>query len=300
MTNDILTNEQRTKIAMRTSWISLAANAVLSVFKFLAGFFGRSAAMISDAVHSASDVFSTVVVMIGVKISGKEEDDDHPYGHEKLESIAAMLLATVLAVTGLAIGKSAVETVIEGDFQKLAVPTLLPLIAAVISIIVKEGMFWYTRSAAKKTSSDALMADAWHHRSDSLSSIGSLIGILGARMGLPILDPLAGLIICVFILKAAWDILNDALNKVVDKALDPKTVELMKEAILEDFNIIALDQIKTRQFGSKCYVDIEIRADGSITLTEAHKIAENVHHKIESRFPNVKHCMVHVNPENVK
>ena len=297
ISHDTKTNE---KIAMKVSIVSIIINALLSLFKFIAGLIGKSSAMVSDAVHSASDVFSTIIVIIGVKISGKASDESHPYGHEKLESIAAMLLAAVLAVTGLGIGKSALDKIIGGNYENLAVPTILPLVAAIVSIGVKEGMYWYTRRAAKLIGSDALMADAWHHRSDSFSSIGSMVGIIGARLGYPILDPIAGLVICLFILKAAFDICKEALGKVVDKSCDEQTVEEMKRAVLEDEKIIALDEIKTRLFGSKCYVDIEISADGAMTLFEAHDIAEEAHHRVEREFPQVKHCMVHVNPVDVE
>lgn len=298
--NEKMTQEQEMAVAMRTSVVSIIANVVLSVFKLIAGIFGKSAAMVSDAVHSASDVFSTIVVIIGVKIAHKESDDDHPYGHDRLESVAAVILSVVLAVTGVGIGWSGISKIASGKIDDIAIPTMLPLIAAIVSIAVKEAMYWYTRAAAKKIGSDALMADAWHHRSDSLSSIGSLVGIIGARMGYPILDPAASVLISIFILKAALDIFMGALDKMVDKSCDAETIESMKRTILEDENIIALDDIKTRLFGSKCYVDIEISADGNITLFEAHDIAERVHDRIENNFTDVKHCMVHVNPVDVK
>lgn len=218
-----LNERQELDIAMRTSVVSIIANLILSVFKFIAGIFGRSAAMVSDAVHSASDVFSTVIVIIGVKIAHKASDEDHPYGHDRLECVAAVVLAVVLAVTGIGIGWSGIGKIASGSLADIAIPTALPMIAAVISIVVKEGMYWYTRAAAKKIGSDALMADAWHHRSDSLSSIGSLIGIIGARMGYAILDPVASVLICLFILKAAFDIFMEALEKMVDKSCDKET-----------------------------------------------------------------------------
>ena len=297
--NKITDEKQKEEIAVKVSTVSIAVNVLLSVFKFIAGIAGKSAAMVSDAIHSASDVFSTVIVIIGVKISRKESDDEHPYGHEKLESIAAILLAVVLAVTGIGIGWSGINKLTSSNYSRLSIPTILPLIAAVISIAAKEWMYWYTRAASKRINSDALMADAWHHRSDSLSSIGSLIGIAGARMGFPILDPIASIVICLFIIKAAFDIFMEALGKVVDKSCDKQTIEEMKRAVLEDDDVLVLDDIKTRQFGSKCYVDIEISADGNISLFSAHAIAEKVHMKIEKNFPNVKHCMVHVNPVDV-
>lgn len=298
--NQTLTEEQELDIAMRVSVVSIIANLVLSVFKFIAGIFGKSAAMVSDAVHSASDVFSTVIVIIGVKISRKESDEDHPYGHDRLESVAAVILSVVLALTGVGIGWSGIQKIVSGSLEEISIPTALPLIAAIISIVVKEGMYWYTRAGARKIGSEALMADAWHHRSDSLSSIGSLIGIIGARMGYALLDPVASVVICLFILKAAFDIFMEALEKMVDKSCDKETVEKMKQQVLSVEGVIALDELKTRLFGSKCYVDIEIGADGNSTLFTAHDIAEKVHDGIEKNFPEVKHCMVHVNPVDVK
>ena len=173
---------------------------------------------------------------------------------------------------------------------------VLALAAAVISIVVKEIMYWYTRNAAKKINSGALMADAWHHRSDALSSVGSFVGIFGARMGFPMLDPLASVVICLFVVKAAVDIFRDAISKMTDRSCDQKTVNEMHDCIMNIRGVEGIDLLKTRSFGSKYYVDIEIKADGDKKLWEAHAIAENVHHAIEQQFPLVKHCMVHVNP----
>ena len=284
-------------IALRVSKVSIVANFVLMIFKLLAGVVAHSGAMVSDAIHSASDVFSTIVVIIGVRISSKASDKDHPYGHERLECVAAIVLATILAVTGLGIGYSAVSKIVGGDYSQLAVPGLLALIAAVVSILVKESMFHYTRIYAKKIDSGALMADAWHHRSDALSSIGALIGIGGARVGFPILDPIASVIICVFIEKAAYDIFMDAVDKMVDKACDEEVEERLKECALAQDGVLGVDLLHTRVFANKIYVDIEIRVDGDMRLRDAHGIAEHVHDAIEQEFPKVKHIMVHVNPE---
>lgn len=282
---------------MRISFVSIVINVILSLFKALAGLVAHSGAMISDAIHSASDVFSTIVVIIGVKISGKESDKEHPYGHERMECVAAILLATILAITGLGIGWSAVTKIAGGNYDQLEVPGVLALVAAIVSIVVKEAMYWYTRAGAKKIDSGALMADAWHHRSDSLSSIGALIGIGGARLGFPILDPIASVVICVFIEKAALDIFMDAVNKMVDKACDEETEAKMRDCVIEQEGVLGVDLLRTRTFGNKVYVDIEICADGDKTLWEAHTIAENVHDSVEREFPKVKHIMVHVNPK---
>lgn len=288
--------DAKIKLAMRVSVISIIVNLVLSVFKLSAGLIAKSGAMISDAVHSLSDVFSTFVVMIGITLSAKKSDHEHPYGHERLECVASIILAVVLAVTGLGIGVTGIKKVTDGNYGNLEIPGIIALIASIVSVITKECMYWYTRVAAKKINSGSLMADAWHHRSDALSSIGAFIGILGARMGFPVADPVASIVICIFIEKAAIDIFKDAVDKMVDKSCSDKIVDNMKAVISNQDGVEKIDDIKTRLFGSKIYVDVEISTDGSKTLTEAHKIAEQVHNAIEKEFADVKHCMVHVNP----
>ena len=206
------------------------------------------------------------------------------------------MLAVILAATGLGIGYQGIEVIWSGDTGKINVPTMLPLIAAIVSIAVKEGMYWYTIAVAKKLQSGALKADAWHHRSDALSSVGSFAGILGAKIGFPVLDPVASIVISIFILKAVYDIFMDAVGKLTDEACDAQTVEQMRHCILGRDGVFGIDDIKTRMFGNKIYMDIEIQCDGNMTLFAAHEVAEDVHDEIERAFPNVKHCMVHVNP----
>ncbi|MDO4324033.1 MAG: cation diffusion facilitator family transporter [Lachnospiraceae bacterium] len=282
--------------AMRVSRVSIFVNLLLSVGKLAAGILASSGAMVSDAIHSASDVFSTIIVMVGIRMSGKAADREHPYGHERMECVAAILLAVVLALTGFKIGASGIEKIVSGNYEELAVPGILALAAAVISVAVKEWMYWYTRFYAKKIKSSALMADAWHHRSDSLSSIGAFVGILGARLGFPVMDPVASVVICLFILKAAYDIFKDAIDKMVDHACDPELEKKLKEFVLVQQGVQGIDLLRTRTFGSRIYVDVDICADGSMTLQEAHGIAEHVHDEIEKEFDQVKHIMVHVNP----
>jgi len=171
-------------------------------------------------------------------------------------------------------------------------------VAAVLSIVVKEVIYWYTYFAAKKINSSALMASAWHSRSDALSSIGSFAGILGARMGFPVLDPVASLFICAFILKAAFDIFKDAIKKMMDTACDDDFVGEVRTIVLGHEKVTRIDHLHTRLFGDKAYVDLEICADGHSTLFEAHAIAKSIHNAIEARFPQVKHCLVHVSPDN--
>lgn len=291
-----LTPQQSKALAMKVSWVSVAVNLILSAGKLLAGIFANSGAMISDAVHSASDVLSTFIVMIGVNIAGKQADEQHRYGHERFESVASVTLALILLETGLLIGWKGLKTIFSGSYDDLAAPGALALAAAVVSIVVKEWMYWYTRAAAKKIGSDALMADAWHHRSDSLSSIGALVGIAFAMGGFPIMDSVASVVICLFIVKAAVDIFRDAVDKMVDRSCDQETLEKMSALILSQPGVLGLDLLQTRLFGAKIYVDAEIAVQADLPLQKAHAIAEAVHDRMEEEFPMVKHCMVHVNP----
>ncbi len=289
-------NNEFQKVANRVSLITIVVNVILALFKVFAGIVAHSNAMISDAIHSASDVFSTIVVMIGVKLASKESDKEHPYGHERMECVAAILLAVVLFITGAAIGLEALKDILNGRLEELQAPGMLALVAAVVSIIIKEAMFWYTKMNAKKIDSSALMADAWHHRSDAFSSVGALAGIAFARFGFPVMDSLASLVIFAFIAKAAYDIFMDAVDKMVDHACDDETEAQMRACVAEEPEVKGIDLLQTRVFGNKIYVDMEIRVNGSYTLWEAHGIAECVHDRIEKEFPKVKHIMVHVNP----
>lgn len=286
------------RLAMEVSAVSLLVNILLSAGKLLAGILAHSGAMISDSVHSASDVVSTLVVIIGLRLSGRRADANHPYGHERLECAAAILLSGMLALTGAGIGLTGVREILRAlaGEMTIQVPGLLALGTAVVSVAVKEAMYWYTRRAARKLGSAALMADAWHHRSDALSSVGSFAGILGARLGWPVLDPVASVVICAFILRAAVKIFMDAVGQMTDRACDAETEQTIRKIILAQPGVEGIDLLKTRRFSSKIYVDVEIAADGNKTLYETHAIAESVHTAIETSLDQVKHIMVHVNP----
>jgi len=283
------------KVEIRTVIINFILTAVQIVIGFLAG----SAALISSAIHTLSDGATTIIVIIGVNVAGKKSDKSHQYGHERFESVASLIMAMILAIVGIGIGYSAVTEIINiskgGEYEPMSME-IAALIIAGLTIAAKEWMFWYTRAAAKKINSGALMADAWHSRSDAMATVGAFFGILGAKMGFPVLDSVAGLIICVFIVKTAFDIFKNAANQMVDKACDIETFEKLEALILEQEGVMGIDELKTRMFGSKIFVDIEIAADGDLTLHEAHIIAERVHDAVEEAFAEVKHCMVHVNP----
>ncbi len=292
----IMSGKTEKELTVQVSRVSIFVNIALMAMKFFAGVVAHSGAMIADAVHSASDVFGSFLVIIGANLSGKAADEEHPYGHERMECVISIILANILLLVGLGIGMNGMGKIFSGDYSALAVPGKLALAAAVISILVKEGLFWYTRFAAKQINSISLMAEAWHHRSDALSSIGSFIGIFGARLGYPVLDPVASVVIACFILKVAYDIFKETLDRMVDHACDEETEQAMRQLILSNEGVLALDLLRTRLFGSKMYVEVEIEADRDLPLYEAHNIAVQVHNGIEKGFPLVKHCVVHVNP----
>ena len=283
------------KIFDRLSRIGILGNVLLAAFKLLAGIFGRSGAMVSDAVHSLSDVFATLIAWIGVRLSRQEEDAEHPYGHERLECVASLILGLILAGTGIGIGWTGVNKLFF-DRGSIRIPTMLPLIAAVVSIVVKEGMYQYTMHYARILDSAAFKADAWHHRSDAISSIGSFAGIGLAKLGFPIMDPIASLVICALILKVAYDILRDAVNRMLDTSCGNAFEQKLGAFILAQEGVERIDLMRTRQFGNRIYVDLEIAVRSDISLLEAHGIAERVHSAVEKEYPNVKHVMIHVNP----
>ncbi|MCL2637052.1 MAG: cation diffusion facilitator family transporter [Oscillospiraceae bacterium] len=287
------------KIANRVEIRTVIINFLLTAVQFVIGLLAGSAALISSAIHTLSDGATTIIVIIGVNVAGKKSDKSHQYGHERFESVASLIMAVILAIVGFGIGYSAVSEIINisrgGEYEPMSME-IAALIIAGLTIAAKEWMFWYTRAAAKKINSTALMADAWHSRSDAMATVGAFLGILGVKMGFPILDSVAGLIICVFIVKTAFDIFREATNQMVDKACSPETLEKLEALISEQDGVMGIDVIRTRIFGAKIFVDIEIAADGSLSLHEAHKIAENVHDAVEAAFSEVKHCMVHVNP----
>ena len=289
-------NDNFERTASRVSVVSMITNIVLTAFKLMAGILGHSQAMVSDALHSLTDVAGSLIVLIGVRVSGKQADEEHPYGHERIECVASIILAGLLVAAGISIGSSGISTILHLDTETPATPGVIALAAAIVSIVVKESLFWYTWKNAKNINSGALRAEAWHHRSDALSSVGALIGIAGARAGLVILEPLASLVICLFIFKAAYDIFKEAIDKMVDHRCSDDFENSIRTSVLNNENVRSVDLLRTREFGRKVYVDLEIGVDGGATLQDAHQVAEEVHDMIEKEFPQVKHVMIHVNP----
>lgn len=289
-------NEQ--SVIRKVTLVGVGGNVLLTAFKMTAGILGKSGAMVSDAVHSLSDVFATLIAYLGTRISKRSPDKEHPYGHERLECVASLILGLVLAATGIGIGRVGILNIISGDYASLEVPRLIALIASVVSIVTKELMFWYTRHYAKKIDSQVFMADAWHHRSDAFSSVGSLIGIGGAMLGYPVLDSVASVVICVFILKVAYDIIKGAISNMIDTSCGEEYEKQVSDYVMSVEGVKSIDLLHTRKFGNKVYIDIEIGVDSNETFRSAHDISERVHSGVEEKFENVKHVMVHANPHD--
>lgn len=281
------------KLGVKTSWITVLVNVVLSAFKILAGVIGNSSAMIADGAHTLSDVLTTFVVLLGLKVSSKEADEEHPYGHEKYESVFAKILSILLLLTGIFIGYEAIKVLISGEFRK---PKLIALIAAFLSIVIKEGMYWYTIKVAKKIKSISMEADAWHHRSDAFSSIGTFMGILGAQLRFPALDPIAGIIVSFFVIKVGVGLYIKSVKELVDESASYDIVQKIKDIATAVDGVREIKNLKTRVFGNKIYVDIEILVDSHISVKSGHDIAEKVHDKLEIEMTDIKHCMVHIEP----
>lgn len=272
---------------------TLGLNFLLGSVKLAAGLWGRSSAMVADAAHSYSDCASTVAVIAGLKMASKSADDDHPYGHEKYELIFANILSILLGLTAVKIGYDALMVIAHGSYQ---VPGLAPLLAAVFSVAVKEVMYRLTLRKAKKIGSVAMEADAWHHRSDALSSIGAFVGILGARLGLPVLDPVTGLLVSILVLKVAIDLYRKSVSGLVDSSTDAETVARIRQLLADIDGIEEVSGLKTRVFGASAYADVTIKVDGAMTVEEGHDIATLAHNKIEANLPKIKHIMVHIEP----
>lgn len=282
-------------IANKVGKVTIVWNVILAVCKAIAGIVGNSSAMISDAVHSLSDVFSTIVAMIGIHIASSDIDDDHQYGHEKYECIASILLSFILFITGVGIAINGIKGFINGVESE---PSYITLIAALISIIVKEIMYRYTVYYANKINSVALKADAHHHRSDAYSSIGAAIGIITSKTGFIYGDILASLVIAVIICVEAIGVFIESVDKLVDKACCESIVTEIRNIINNVDGVRRIDRLMTRQFGSKIFIDVDIAVDEDLRLKYAHDIAENVHDIIEREIKDCKHIMVHVNPYN--
>lgn len=284
-------------IAMRVSTVGIIVDLLLSLFKLVAGILGHSTALVTDAIHGCTDVFSIFIVMVGVAWSEKGSDESHPYGHDKYEAVAGLILSGMLLVSGSMIGFNAAHTIIHAHWADVETPSFIALVAALVSIAGKETMFLYTLAAAHKLKSTALRASAWHNHLDALVSVGSLLGVLGSRMGFGWSDSVASLVIALFIIKTTLEIAHDSISKLDDHAMAPEKVEAMKQLIAKQPGVLALDDLKTRLSGNRAHVDVNIVVNGNLRVWQGHAIAHGTRLAIEAAFPEVKACMIHVNPD---
>lgn len=287
--------EEGFELGMRITWLGIWVGIGLTLLELVGGFAGRSQALVADAVHSAEDTLATVVVLITLKVAQRPADEGHPYGHGRAESLTAVGLGLVLGSAGLAILWSVITSLSAGVTET---PTVLALVTAAFSILVREVLYRITYRAGKKSESPALIANAWHHRTDALSSIGALIGIAGAQLGLSFLDPVAGGIIALFIIKVAYDIVRDAMGQLMDRAPDTRVLDKITHIAEEVKGIEHVHEVKARHAGRFVLVDLKIDVNATLTVAESHTIAGKVKASIIKGVSNVADVMVHVNPHS--
>ena len=294
--------KQEATIIKKNTVFTMFANGFLAIMKMLAGIFGNSGVLISDAINSIGDIATNVVVYISALFSRKEKDEKHPYGHEKYDSIISIFLGVAIIITAIGVGKAAIEKLYDYFVNGVDIisPKWFALGAAILTIAIKEFLFQKTKREAKQSRSSALMAQAWDHRSDTIASFGAVIGITGAMLGQGYLDPIASIVIALFILRVGYKIVLSGVSQVVDESADPEVVKLIEDIVNKHSEVKSIDMIKTRMFGMKIYVDLEIGLDHTLTLEEAHDIAETIHDEIEGEITEVIHCMIHVNPNYKK
>lgn len=292
--------EAREKEIYKVTVVGTIVNALLVTVKFLAGIFGRSSALVADAVHSLTDFITDVVVLFFVRISGKPRDEDHRYGHGKFETLATVIIGVFLAGAGIGLLISGGEKVIASlSGEILPEPTWLALVVAIISILSKEILYRYTAREGLRLHSDAVVANAWHHRSDAVSSIGTAIGISGAMFlgeSWRILDPIAAVVVSIFIIKAGYDIVRPALNELLESSLPDEQVQRLERIISSVDGVKGFHNLQTRKIGNAIAVDLHAKMDGDLRLIEAHEIASRIEQAIRAEFGSDTLINVHMEP----
>ena len=290
----------REKSIYKVTWIGSIVNFLLLVFKFIAGFLGHSSALVADAVHSLSDFATDIIVIVFVKISGKPEDDDHRYGHGKYETLATALIGVALFAVGIGLlvsGATKVADVIKGVV--LPAPSMIALVAAAVSIVAKEILYRYTVRVGKNLNSQAVVANAWHHRSDAFSSIGTLIGIGGAILlgeKWRILDPLAAIVVSAFIIKVAADLLKPCVDELLERSLPAETEKRILDIIASFPEVSLPHHLRTRRIGNHIAIEVHLRMDGKTSLEDAHTVATNVERHLKAEFGPDTHIGIHMEP----
>ncbi len=291
---------KREKEIFKVTWVGSAVNLLLLVFKFVAGIVGHSAAMIADAVHSLSDFITDIVVVVFVHISGKPADEDHDYGHGKYETLATAIIGVILFFVGVGIFVNGVTDIVESiGGKQLESPRLLALAAAAMSIVFKELLFRYTIYKGKNLNSQAVLANAWHHRSDALSSVGTFVGIggaicLGERWR--ILDPLAAVVVSLFIVKVAVQLLKPCVDELLERSLPVDVEDRIREIILSYPDVSSPHHLRTRRIGSHIAIEVHVRMDGTTPLAKAHSVASEIERGLKDEFGKDTHIGIHMEP----
>ena len=300
MLRDKKYTDVREKEIYKVTLIGSAVNAILIVLKFIAGFVGKSSAMVADAVHSLSDFISDVIVLIFVKIAGKPKDKTHDYGHGKFETLATMIIGILLIIAGIGLLINDVNNVIRSlHGELLERPTMLALIVAVIAIASKEWLYRYTVSNGKKLNSQAVIANAWHHRSDAVSSLGTLIGISGAMFlgdKWRILDPIAAIVVSIFIIKSGYDIVNPCISELLEASLPEDKENEIENLVTSVPGIEFIHNLRTRRIGNGIAVDLHAKMDGNLTLSEAHEKATAAEKAIRKESGENSIINIHMEP----
>lgn len=275
-------------------------NLLLIVLKLVAGILGRSAAMTADAVHSVTDFATDVIVLLFVKIAGKPHDAGHRYGHGKYETFAAMVIGVILAGAGVMLGANGVKLVIDSlHGHEPEQPRMIALVVAVAAIASKEWLYRYTVRVGRREKSDAVVANAWHHRSDAISSLGTLAGVAGAMFlgdGWRILDPIAAVVVSLFIIKSGYDIFHPAMSELMESALPPEQQKEIREILMEVDGIERIHHLRTRKVGSNVAIDLHAKMDGNISLRHAHEIASDAERRIRAKYGPETYINIHMEP----
>lgn len=294
----------REKKAARVTWVGFFTNLILSAAKIVAGVVGRSSAMVADGIHSLSDFVTDFIVIIFIKISSKNEDSDHPYGHGKFETFATMLISFALFIVAIGIfysGSVKIYEVLNG--RTIERPTYLALIMAAVSIVVKEGLYWYTIIIGRKIDSPAVIANGWHHRSDAFSSIGTLIGISGAMFlgeRWRILDPITSVIVGIFIIGVAYKLARPSIQELLEMSLPQEIEQNIEQKIQATPGVITFHHLRTRKNGNAFIIDMHIKVDARSSIVEAHDIATHVENNLKAAFGKHTQVNVHIEPYQPK
>ena len=280
---------------IRAIVIGMIANLLLSLFKFVGGILGNSVALVADAIHSLSDLVTDIIVLFTHRIGKMPQDEDHPYGHGRAETIGATVIGMLIIVTGIGVTYETWEAMGEGFGQA---PGLLAASAALFSILVNEGLFHYTRRVGEETNSPSLVANAWHHRSDAISSIAALIGIVGAWQGFAFMDPLAGAVVGCLIVKVGIDITRQGVLDLMDTALSDEHTKKIHAILSEIPEVLHFHDLRTRVIGGEFLIDVHILVDPEMTVTEGHRVAETARRNLIKAIRNIQDVLVHVDGEH--